>query len=257
MPGLTHDYIPAHQSLGSFTSNPTSVSNTASGRASAVVTGLYETSVGLSRAIPTIEKFADPNLSDEGLAEARAGLQLALKSAVRERVEHLTTHLDDAVRAAEAAAAPYRPVLDAESVAQLTRTDQAWNNSIRPQLEAGKNWDDIIPTLDVDALLAVQRFAPTHEAGKRTRFDQNEVPSVLAGVQRMIESRLADAVPSEEGRAALREAREVSKFAETATANMRTLLSVDGPNDLISATLSVKRATFDVGAQSVPDTTVA
>lgn len=252
MPGITRNFIESHSALGRFTDNPPAVSNTPSGRAKAVVTGLYETSEGLSRALPAIATFEDPKLSAEGLAEARATRQLALQSAVAERVEHLTVHLAEAVRTAEAAAAPHRPIFNPEDVAQLTRTDQAWNNSIKPQLDAGRGWDEIIGTLDVDGLLAVQRFAATHEASKRSRFEQGEVPSVLVGIARMSDARLAEAAPSEEGRDALREAHDVNRLAETAQSNMQTLLGVSGQRDLIDATMAVKRATFAVGAQPVP-----
>ncbi|MGV8912482.1 MAG: hypothetical protein ACOH14_07690 [Rhodoglobus sp.] len=249
MSGITHNFVEAHSALGGFTMDPTSVSNTASGRARAVVTGLYETSEGLSRALPSVANYSDPKLSDEGIAEARATRQAALQSAVQERVEHLSIHLAEAVRTAEAAAAPHRPVLDSESVAQLTRTDQAWNNSIRPLLEAGKNWDEIVPILDVDGLLAVQRFAPTHEAGKRSRFEQDEVPGVLAGINRMSESRLVDVLPSEDGRKVLRELRDVTIIADAANNSMASLAGVTGERDVMSSTLFIKRATFAVGAQ--------
>lgn len=235
--------------LGAFFPQPTSTSPAA--RARDAVTAIYQTSQGLDSMLRLAATFEDSNLSPEGLTNAREEQSALLLAATTGRMAMVATHIEDAAREAEAAAAPFRPVLDPNSLAQLTRTDQAWNNTIRPQLEAGKGWDQIVQTLDHDGILAAQRFAPGYEAGKRSRNDQHEVPSVLEGIQRMSEQRVVDTAPVGPAREALSEVVEVSRLSQAASVSIGALSTVQGTRDLAAASIAVKRATFAVDAQPV------
>ena len=242
----------ANLELGPFVKNPASIANSPSGRAHAVVTSLYQTTEGLMRALPAAASVRDDSLSPAGLQAERTSRVEYLIEAVKVRVENSMRSIEDALRVADTAAAKHRPTFDPENFAQVTRTDQAWNNSIKPQLEAGKSWDQIIPTLDYDGLLAAKRFAPAHEAGTRGRRDQEQVPSVLAGMEALIEARIIGAAPSENARAAFVEARETAKYAAAARTIADLLLSVDGIRNLSTVSIAAKRVAFQVGAQSLP-----
>jgi hypothetical protein len=106
-------------------------------------------------------------------------------------------------------------------------------------------------TLDTDGILAAQRFAPGYEAAKRSRFDQHEVPDVLAGIQRMSDRRLAEVAPEGPARDALKQEAQVARYSEVAESNMRALEGVGGARDVVSASISVKHNTYAVGAQPV------
>lgn len=245
----------ASQKLGRFQSNPRAVSNEPSGRAKSIVTSLYQTMEGLTRQLPGEARYEDANLSPEGLQEARAERVQLMRDAVAARIEILQPHLDTAVKDATAAAEQYKPQLDLNDVAQLTRTAQAWENAIKPQLAAGKDWDQIIPTLDHDGLLAAERFAPGHEAAKRDRFSQHEVPSVLEGIARMSAHRVVEAAPEGPARDALVQEAKVIRYADAAKRSVQALTAVTGTSDLIPASIAVKSATFQVGAQPVAEPT--
>jgi hypothetical protein len=244
--------------LGRYTGNPAAVANDHAGRAKAVVTGLYETTLGVARALDQASKFSDPDLSPEGLAEARSERRKAVFEAVNGRIESLAPHLDAAYRGANATADPYRPKFNPDDVAQAVRTDQAWARAVQPQLDQGKGWDQIIPTLDHDGLLAVERFAPGHEVAKRGRFEQHEVPSSLEGIKRMSERRVLESAPEGPAREALKGFDDVRKYRDAALASIAALNGVSEAgtsapsriNEMVTtAQIHVKRAAFEVGAQ--------
>ena len=57
-----------------------------------------------------------------------------------------------------------RPQLDTDSPAALIRSDQAWNNAVRPLLDAGVSLSEALAGAGVDAALGAERFAATHVA---------------------------------------------------------------------------------------------
>lgn len=235
--------------LGPYMGNPRAKTDAPAGRARAIMSAAYQTVQGLSVQMPLIEQIKDSDLSPEGLVKAKEDRLAMLLAVTAQRIRSLGDHLVDAVKDAETAAAPFRPIRDDENLAQLARTDQAWNNTIRPQLDAGKDWDLIINTLDHDGIIATQRFAPGHEAGKRGRNSQHEVPVVLAGIKTMSDRRVIALAPEGAARDALTEAADVAHVAEVAVDALASLASVDGPRNVMGAAISVKRATYEVGAQ--------
>jgi hypothetical protein len=157
-----------------------------------------------------------------------------------------------ALNAADKAADEFRPHLDVESTSQLMRTDQAWNNTIRPALEQGKKWEEIIPTVDADGLLAIERFAEGHESRIRDRFTQWEVPSVLAGIKNMIAKRVVEVAPSG-AREALAEHHDVSRVMGF-VGQWRELLVNAGPRDAVSVDLGLIRSGTMLGVHRPVDT---
>jgi hypothetical protein len=250
----------ANVSLGPYQSNPRAVANDNAGRARAVVTSLYDTTMGIARALDQANRYTDPSLTPEGLAEARAERRAAVFKAVDSRLEGLLPHLDTAFTEADEAAAAFRPTFNPDDVAQAVRTDQAWARNVQPQLDKGKGWDQIIPNLDHDGLLAVERFAPGYESASRDRFTQHEIPASLAGIKTMSERRVLESAPEGPAREALAAFTEVQSYRAAAYATAATLGEVgkmDATNPasvdstLTVAQIGIKRSTFAVGAQPV------
>lgn len=225
------------------------------GKARAAVTDVYLTANNLLPAFNGIRSYKDPSLTVEEQAAEREGQLAAVHKALARRSDDATERSSNALAAADAEAAKYRPTLDANDMAQMMRTDQAWNNTIRPQLEKGKSWDQILPSLDADGLLAVQRFAPGHEAAARSRFDQHEVPAVVAGIQRMAGKRMIDIAPDGPAKDALKQHAEVQRVHDVVTAaasHFKGLSTVAGlpTNDIVAGLQTgIKSAAFNAGAQ--------
>ncbi|GAA2947643.1 hypothetical protein GCM10010458_36550 [Microbacterium luteolum] len=153
---------------------------------------------------------------------------------------------------ADAAAEKYRPKLNPESATQLVRTDQAWNNHVLPMLNSGKTWDEIIPTLDVDGILAAQRFAGGYESNKRDRFHQHEVPSVLDGIQAMTARRVVDIAPPE-AREALREAQDTATTLDY-TRNVARIVNETDPRNAAAISIGLTRGAYQAGVQRPVET---
>ena len=193
-----------------------------------------------------------PDLIPELRTEVAAALHRRTNAQFNDPASGYVRVAERAADTAAQAADRYRPRLDPESATQAIRTDQAWNNHVRPMLDAGKQWAEIVPTLDADGLLAVERFAPGHEARIRDRFHQDEVPAVLDGIKTMAERRLVDIAPPE-GREALREAQD----AEASRDYVRTVgewMKNASPRDAVTVSIGLTQGAYRVGAHRPVDT---
>lgn len=257
---MTYDIDYAHRSLGSYTPPVANIlgGTPASKRARSVVSALLSTSAGLNAALAEARRYEDPNLSPEGLTEERAARGKTLAAAIQRRITTFSEPLTHALTDAEKAADAFRPKLDPTDIAQGNRIATAWQLTVKPLLDVGKAWDDIISTLDHDGLLAVQRFAPAHEAGKRDKFTQHEVPAVLEGIARMTDKRVIASAPEGPAREALQEYETVRRTHEAAQNSIAALTMIakstaEGNDyrlkeDLPLATMAVRREAFAVGA---------
>ena len=201
-------------------------------------------------------QYSHADIAPEVLPEARAELNKYLQDQVRalfgNPADGLQREVERALAAADKAADVYRPHLDTESPTQLLRTDQAWNNSIRPALESGKKWEEIIPTTDADGLLAIERFAAGHESRVRDRFHQHEVPAVLAGIKALTDRRTVEIAPAE-GKAALAEHQDIARSLEFVSQAGGWLADADHRNAL-GVGLGLERAGKNIGAHRPVDT---
>lgn len=198
-------------------------------------------------------QFVDPEVAEEIRGDLRDAVLEQLRTRSSAQLAGYRAAAERAHAEASAAAALYRPKLDPESAAQAIRTDSAWNNHIKPMLEDGKGWDLIIATADLDALLAVERFAGGYEARMRDTFHQHEVAPILAGIKSASERRLPNIV-SPEGRAALIEQQHTARALEFVDRISRSTASIDGNASALSVNISVKRAGKAIGADQPVDT---
>ncbi|MFC9518560.1 hypothetical protein ACFTSD_22745 [Nocardiaceae bacterium NPDC056970] len=103
-------------------------------------------------------------------------------------------------------AAKARPHLDADSTAELVRTEQAWRNIVLPQLEKGRTLAAALRNADADAVLGAERFAPawmqanTPSASGLTGTGDGVDTSI---VDRAVSARFAALATSDEGRSAI------------------------------------------------------
>lgn len=206
--------------------------------------------------ITSAGKYQSAEIAADVLPELRREVAARLTERTRGQFDNpLTGYLQIAEKAhadADAAAEKYRPKLDPESATQLVRTDQAWNNHVKPMLDSGKTWDEIIPTLDTDGILAARRFAGGYESNKRDRFSQHEVPSVLAGIQAMSTRRVVDIAPPE-GREALREAQDTAKALDY-TRNVARIVDETDSRNAGTITIGLTRGAYQAGVQRPVDT---
>ncbi|UFS58933.1 hypothetical protein [Subtercola endophyticus] len=215
-------------------------------QAQSAVTAAYQVTERVTNALQQVAMYKNTTLTPEAVEAVKVDAQDVLLGYLRDRARTFDQNALEARTEAVKAAEPYKPKLAPNDLAQLTRTDQAWNNSVKPMLDDGKQWDQIVPMLDTDGLLAVQRFAPGHIALKE---GSDAVPQTIAGINRMTANRLIDVAPEGDARTALQVERDTQKFADAARVATATLATVDAARNLITAGMSVKRVTFDVGAQ--------
>lgn len=198
-----------------------------------------------------VRNHSDDNLSPEGLQAAREAMAESIRNRVTQTARTAAETAGTALTEATKAAARYRPAYDPSDVAQLTRTEQAWRMAIQPQLDAGKQWPEIIANLDHDGLLAVQRFAPQYEMAKRDRFTQHEVPAVVENLQRLTDKRVVESAPEGPARDAMRELVEVRELHE-ATVRSAAWMAEATERDAVNLSINVKRELFAAGANPAP-----
>lgn len=204
--------------------------------------------------LTALRRFEDPDLNEEAALELRGELQKGLRTQTagqfNDTANGYLTAAEAAAADAEKAAASVRIKFDPESPAQALRTDQAWRNTVEPMLAQGKRWDQIVPHLDADGLLAVERFAPGREARIRDFTQQHEIPGEL--------SALREACERQAIRIAAPEAREVLREAQDAQAALEFVRSVDNwinnESDPVTISIGLKNVGFRTGAQNPVDT---
>ena len=109
-----------------------------------------------------------------------------------------------------------RPTFDANSAADLTRTEQAWRNIVLPQLEKGRTLHEALRNADQDAVLGAERFAAGYlNANQKSESFGAEHQDFTANVRSAVTNRLADFVEPEDAetlRAAARVDTELAAF---------------------------------------------
>lgn len=149
---------------------------------------------GISRA----QTFTDPDLNPDGLRRRQQALRDEARAAAVERATTAVKTLQDEAARAVEAAAPHRLTLNEDDPNELTRTAQAWEFNILPQLRDGRRWEDVLSGLTRDDALAVQRFAPAHIKAHATK--PGEADEYLRLIDHAIEAQQADLATTDEGR---------------------------------------------------------
>jgi hypothetical protein len=224
-------------------------------RVRAALTGLYRTAETLLPNYGEIRTYEDRDLLHDAQEAERGARLSALQTALDHRAKTLADHAAGALESAKIRADKHRPQLNPEDMAQLIRTDQAWNNFIRPQLDAGKSWPDVMKSLDTDGVLAVQRYAPAYVSSKLSRTDEDQLPAQLAGIQRMTDQRLIQVASEGEAREALQQHADVQRMhdvVQSAAGQLTSLGTLKGVprNEVVASTqMGVKYVAHQAGAE--------
>lgn len=215
-------------------------------KARSVLASVHEHSASYADNLPNIQSYVDPDLTPRAQSEFRDNLLAAHHDDLSSRFDELRGHLDAAGAEAASAAAPYKPVLDPNDQAQLARTDQAWNNVIRPQLDKGKSLEDMTSVADDDGLLAIQRFAPSLVASDTPTGQQYRVPGILANLKSLADRRVVDKATGD-AKSALDEEVATRRLSGAARQGMAAVENA-APRDVATAAMGVKRAAYAAGA---------
>ncbi len=215
-------------------------------KAKTVLASVAEHAASYADNVPNIQGYVDPDLTPQAQSEFRDNLLAAHHDDLSSRFAGLRTHLDNADAEAAAAAAPHKPVLNPNDQAQLARTDQAWNNVIRPQLDKGKSLEDMISVADDDGLLAIQRFAPSLVASDTPTGQQYKVPGILANLKALSDRRVVEKATGD-AKAALDEEVATRNLSGAARQGMAAVENA-APRDVRTAALGVKRSAYAAGA---------
>lgn len=168
---------------------------------------------GFAGAMRTAASFEDNRLTREARDQQRVRLRDAAREAAVTAATAIWQEAHEAALRAEDAAAPHRPHLQPDDVAQLARSADAWQFNILPQLEAGKQWGQIIPTIGHDDAIAIERFAPSYLRA-HTKMP-HEVDAQLNLIAAGVQQRHADIATTPEGREAIRAAARAAHTART------------------------------------------
>lgn len=215
-------------------------------KAKSVLASVHEHATSYADNVPNILGYVDPDLTPQAQSKFRDDLLATHHDDLSARFDGLRSHLDAADAEAAAAAAPYKPVLDPNDQAQLARTDQAWNNVIRPQLDKGKSLEDMISVADDDGLLGIQRFAPSLVASETPTAQQYRVPGILANLKALSDRRVVDKATGD-AKAALDEEAATRSASAAGRQGMDAVESAR-PRDVQVAAMSVKRTAYAAGA---------
>jgi hypothetical protein len=107
------------------------------------------------------ETFADRRLTEVALKQERQAQVAASVTDMATKAEVLLNQIGALAEKATKRADQVRPALNPNDANQLTRTAQAWQFNVLPQLTSSHpDWAGILDGLDLDGLFGVQRFAP-------------------------------------------------------------------------------------------------
>jgi hypothetical protein len=188
--------------------------------------------------------LTDPDLTPEGLDKRRAELSEASLASARRKAAALLKAASDGRAFVDSQVEGVRPKFDPNDVAQLVRTQQAWDNTIKPQLADGKSLSDIAASADMDGVMALLRFGP-QQVNLTKDVDRD---TMAQNLRTSIDQRLAAIHPDESARRFFSDAAEARAFEDTVSLVANGLDHVRTPADLVGITIGVKQALVPRGA---------
>lgn len=184
--------------------------------------------------------FQDNTLTADALQDARESIRDQARTAALEQTSRIAGELADLSTTLSTEADTHRPHLDPDNVPELTRTTDAWQNNILPQLHAGRTWGDILPHITRDEALAIERFAPAWVRAN-TKMP-SEAESQLNEINYGVWQRHADIATTSEGRDTINAATISDEAASTAASINSTIATVRDSSALSAARISIINA---------------
>ncbi|GAA1768384.1 hypothetical protein [Agromyces humatus] len=190
------------------------------------------------------DAFTDPDLTSEARQRRREERVAASLTDARRKAAAILKTAQDGAAFADRQLDAYRPKLDPNDVAQLTRTAQAWQMTIEPLRAQGKNWAEIAAVTDADGLLALERFAPQTI---RLQESARDAEIIMANLQRASDRRLAEIHTDEPARQRFVDAADAQKYLGAVSAIASGIEGVTKPTDATAVMISVKRNIHPLG----------
>lgn len=196
----------------------------------------YQTRLAAARA------YQNDALTPDGLSQARGDLAERSRQDAAAKAARLLQTARDGLAFAQSRLDAVRPKLDPNDVAQLTRTQQAWQMIIQPMRDAGKSWFDIAKVADQDVMLALQRFGE-----QRIKLDDPvDAPLIIGNLRTALDRRLAEIHPDPDARQLFADARAagdhegIAEYLANAADSRR-------PEQLVGAIIGAKQAAHQRG----------
>ena len=215
-------------------------------RARALLLDLLNLALGSTKRLTTAEGFTDPRFTADAVNTAKERYTNQAKEDIGAEAASIFAQMVALDIKATAQADKVTPVYDINDANQVTRTGQDWQFNILPQLGGIAPWGNLLPTLSVDGLLAVQRFAPSWiKTNSGPTVDTNaEIATVLRGIQDALPAAVTD--PSV--RAKLTNAADTNDYLQSAEPIASTLTNIDTSRDTSMIGIRVQNVAYSIGA---------
>jgi hypothetical protein len=164
---------------------------------------LINLAIGAAPQISVGENYNDPCLTVDALQEARQTLVSATTDELGMQATKIVAQISTLADKATTQADQVWPVLDPNDATQVARVGMAWQFSLMPALAGLSNpiWAPILDGLDIDGLLALQKFGPMWIKNATTSSSDASVKT--AELLNSINSRIPGAVTDPTTRALL------------------------------------------------------
>jgi|GEM_PF-2834095 len=206
-------------------------------------TNVYRVARNLETRLKSARAFHDPNLSTPGLQKARDERTQKALEAAKSKARSYVQVARNARDAAEASLAAYRPKVDLNDVAQLTRTAQAWEMLVKPMREKGMNWTEIAQAADWEVLNALSRFAEQ----TINLEDPTDSAIILRNLDLAMNRRAAEIHPNEAVRELFQQATDVENALTAANSMAAALDNAYNPEGVQSALVYGMRSLHPMG----------
>lgn len=196
------------------------------------------------------ENFNDRRLTADAIKEERLAQVAASIKDMGAKAEVLLNQIGSLAEKANKRADLVRPALNPNDANQLTRTAQAWQFNVLPQLSTGTNpnWASILDGLDLDGLFGVQRFAPAWI--KANTKDPMAVAENIDNALDGVPPRITNAVTDVNVRSALVNAQDASDYLTAGINLARGVITARTSRDATLLGMSVQNTAYKIGALS-------
>ena len=225
---------------------PTAQTGKESLRARELLVNLMNLATSAAGRMTSAEMYNDIRFTQDALNVARTRYVAQATEDISTEADSILTQITVLADKAESKAATVIPTLNPEDAAQLTRTAQAWEFNILPQLGSNPNWNNILTGLGVDGLLAIQRFAPTWiKANSAPTTDIEEAISlVLDGVEDALPTVLTDPTAN----AIIANMNDANEYLNDARIIAPQLTNMKRSQDISVIGISVQNIAYSIGA---------
>jgi hypothetical protein len=188
--------------------------------------------------------FTDDKYTQQAINDVRAAKSNSVRTTIATVAAKYRDQIAALANTAQKRAGKYTPTLDLNDNTQVMRVGQAWQYVIAPLLDSGTNWRDVIPSLDVDGVLAMQKFGPSWIA---THLPIAKRADEMALLQDTVAAQWPR-VTSGDAKVNLTNAATTAAIAADADQLAATLGSIRTPQDAAMVQITVQRVAYAYGA---------